>query len=85
MTRMDDRDLLQRIILDPAVLTGKPVIRGTRLSVEYILNQLAHGSTFAALIDEYPGLSDEDIKACLLFAGRSLGSTDFMPLTLEAA
>lgn len=59
----------------------KPVIKGTRLTVEYILNLLAHGSTSEEILHEYEGLTQEDIQACLLFATRSLKDTDFMPLS----
>lgn len=69
---MDDHELLKRITLNPAILAGKPVIRGTRLSVEFILNILAHGATIDEILEEYEGLSRDDIKACLLFAGESL-------------
>jgi len=82
---MSDRDLLERISIDPRVMVGKPVIRGTRLTVEYILNLLAHGMSVDEIIDEYPGLSLEDIQACILFATRSLENITFMPLTLEMA
>ena len=82
---MTDQALLERITLNPAVMTGKPVIRGTRLSVEFILGQLAHGATTAEIIAEYKGLTLEDIQACLLFAGESLSRTDFMPLVVEPA
>jgi uncharacterized protein (DUF433 family) len=79
-TAMRDEQLLNRIILDPKVLVGKPVIKGTRLSVEYILNLLAHGTTAEEITQEYEGLTREDIQACLLFATRSLENTSFMPL-----
>ncbi|MBF2009429.1 MAG: DUF433 domain-containing protein [Chlorogloeopsis fritschii C42_A2020_084] len=80
---MTDQQLLERIVLNPKVLVGKPVIRGTRLSVEYILNLLAHGATVAEIIEEYEGLSPEDIQACILFASKSLSNTTFMPLGVE--
>lgn len=80
---MTDQQLLERIELDPKVMLGKPVIKGTRLTVEYVLNLLAHGATPAEILAEYAGLSSEDIQACILFATKSLGSTDFMPLTVE--
>lgn len=80
---MTDEKLLERIIMDPEVLVGKPVIKGTRLSVESILNQLAHGATLEELLEEYPGLPKADVQACLLFASRSLDNTDFMPLMAE--
>jgi uncharacterized protein (DUF433 family) len=82
---MTDEQLLERITLNPIVMTGKPVIRGTRLTVEYILNLLAHGATEAEIRAEYEGLTTEDLKACLLFAARSLEDTAFMPLATKAA
>jgi uncharacterized protein (DUF433 family) len=80
---MKDEQLLKRITINPKVMVGKPVIRGTRLTVEYILNLLAHGAMVAEILEEYEGLSQEDIQACLLFATKSLGNTTFMPLTAE--
>lgn len=75
---MKDQQLLERITFDPKVMTGKPIIRGTRLTVEFILNLLAHGATFPEILAEYEGLTQEDIQACLLFAAHSLENTSFM-------
>ncbi len=80
---MKDELLLERISVNPKVMVGKPVIRDTRLTVEFILNLLAHGATIPEILDEYKGLTPEDIQACLLFAGKSLSRTEFMPLVLE--
>lgn len=80
---MKDELLLERITLNPKVMVGKPVIRGTRLTVEYILNLLAHGTTAAEILAEYKGLTEEDIQACILFATKSLENTTFMPLAME--
>jgi uncharacterized protein (DUF433 family) len=80
---MTDQQLLERITLDPTVMAGKPVIKGTRLTVGFILNLLAHGATAAEIIKEYEGLTEEDIQACFLFAKDSLEQTDFMPLVTE--
>lgn len=82
---MSDQQLLERITLDPQIMVGKPVIKGTRLTVEYIVNLLAHGATVQEILEEYDGLTNEDIQACLLFATRSLESTTFMPLATETA
>ena len=82
---MKDELLLERITVNPKVMVGKPVIRGTRITVEFILNLLAHGSTITEILDEYNGLALEDIQACLLFARESLSRTEFMPLVLETA
>ena len=80
---MKDQELLVRITINPKVMVGKPVIRGTRLTVEYILNLLAHGATVTEIISEYKGLTKEDIQACILFATKSLENTTFMPLAVE--
>lgn len=62
---MSDEQLLERIASDPAVLCGKPVIQGTRLSVEFILGLLPHGATADEILEEYPRLTAEDLQACL--------------------
>ena len=72
---MQDQQLLERITLYPQVMVGKPVIKGTRLTVAYILNLLAHGATSAEILAEYDGLTQEDMQACLLFAARTLENT----------
>jgi uncharacterized protein (DUF433 family) len=80
---MNDQQMLERISLNPKVMGGKPVIKGTRITVEYILNLLAHGATFAEILNEYGGLIQEDIQACILFATKSLENTTFMPMVVE--
>ena len=81
----EDVKLLQRIVCDSKVMAGKPVIRGTRLSVDHVLNLLAHGSTVDEILAEYDGLAREDIQACFLFATKSLADSTFMPLRAEPA
>jgi uncharacterized protein (DUF433 family) len=81
---MKDTELLERITVNPKVMAGKPVIRGTRLTVEYILNLLAHGATPEEILEEYTGLTHEDLQACLLFATKALENTAFMPLAMES-
>ncbi|MBI2331558.1 MAG: DUF433 domain-containing protein, partial [Chloroflexi bacterium] len=78
---MTDKKLLERIAINPKVMTGKPVIKGTRLTVEFILNLMAHGATIQEIIDEYKGLTQLDIQACILFATKALENTVFMPLS----
>jgi uncharacterized protein (DUF433 family) len=79
---MSDDQLLSRITVSPRVMVGKAVIKGTRLTVEYILGLLAHGATVAEILAEYDGLTPEDIQACFLFASKSLQDTSFMPLAV---
>ncbi len=64
---MNENQLLERIAINPKVMIGKPVIKGTRLTVEHILKQLALGVTSYEILQEYEGLKTEDIQACLLF------------------
>ena len=80
---MKDEKLLERIVINPKVMGGKPVIRGIRLTVEYILNLLAHGAKAEEILQEYKGLTQDDIRACLLFATKALENTEFMPLAVE--
>jgi uncharacterized protein (DUF433 family) len=68
-----------RIVLDPAVLAGKPVIRGTRLSVEFIIGLMADGWSEADILGEYPGISHDDIAACLAYARDVLRSEEVYP------
>jgi uncharacterized protein (DUF433 family) len=63
-----------RIILDPQVLAGKPIIRGTRIAVELVLEMLGAGWTEADLLRNYPHLTHADILACLQYASASLSS-----------
>lgn len=60
--------LKQRIEADPGIMLGKPVVRGTRITVELILRKLSEGATEAELLDAYPGLTHQDIRAVLAYA-----------------
>ncbi len=82
---MTDKKLLERIAINSKMMTGKPVIKGTRLTVEFILNLMAHGATIQDITSEYKGLTQEDIQACILFASKTLENTVFMPLTIDTA
>jgi uncharacterized protein (DUF433 family) len=80
---MEKNKLLHRIVVNPKVMVGKPVIRGTRLTVQHILGLLAHGATMDDILQEYNGLAREDIQACLLFAVEALENTTFSPLIVK--
>ena len=68
-----------RIVLDPAILAGKPVIRGTRLSVDFIIGLMADGWSEADILRNYPGLTREDLAACLAYARDVLKSEKVYP------
>lgn len=67
------------IVLDPAILTGKPVIRGTRVSVDFIIGLMADGWTEPDILRNYPGLTHDDIAACLAYARDILRSEKVYP------
>ncbi len=69
---MTEAKLLKRIVVDPKIMLGKPVIRGTRLPVEIIVEKLAYGETLEDLKEDYPFLTDEDVRAALLYAAKRI-------------
>ena len=75
--------MLDRIVIDPKVMVGKPVIKGTRLTVQYITGLLARGESVDEILQEYKGLTREDVLACLLFATEAVEDSTFVPLPLE--
>jgi uncharacterized protein (DUF433 family) len=70
----------ERIAIDPAVMTGKPVIRGTRITVELILRKLAEGATEADLLEDYPHLTTEDIRAAVAYGAASVAHEEVVLL-----
>jgi uncharacterized protein (DUF433 family) len=73
-------DWQERIELNPEILTGKPVVKGTRLAVEFIIDLLAQGWSEEAILNSYPGLAPEDIRACLNYASALLHAEKVYPL-----
>jgi uncharacterized protein (DUF433 family) len=72
-------DLLNRIEIDPQVMVGKPIIRGTRITVELILEKLAGGVSWDEILKSHPRLQREDIAAALEFAAKSLAADGYVP------
>jgi uncharacterized protein (DUF433 family) len=75
-----DGQLYERISLDPRVMVGKPVIRGTRIPVEMIVRMLAQGIPECEILREYPRLQPEDIRAALAYAAQVLANEEVLPL-----
>jgi uncharacterized protein (DUF433 family) len=71
----------ERIQIDPKVMLGKPVIRGTRVPVELILRKLAEGATEADLLDGYPGLAAADIRAAIAYGADAVAHEETFELT----
>jgi len=73
-------DWRERIVVDPKVLVGKPVIKGTRISVEFVVDLLARGWTTEQILNEYDHLTLVDIRACLSYASEMLKTERVFPL-----
>lgn len=69
-----------RIEISPKIMLGKPVIRGTRIPVELILRKLGEGATEAELLDAYPRLTREDIRAAMIYAANALAHEENVPV-----
>lgn len=78
-----EEQLLNRIVVNPKVMTGKPVIKGTRIPVEQILKLLAQGLSSDDILKDYPHLKKDDIMAALLYAAKIMGKEEVYPLTAE--
>jgi uncharacterized protein (DUF433 family) len=80
---MDETKLLQRININPKIFSGKPIIRGRRLAVEHVLGMLAAGDTPQTILEGYPWLEPEDLRACLVYARRMVGHERIEMVSLE--
>jgi uncharacterized protein (DUF433 family) len=74
-------DWRERIVVDPEVLVGKPVIKGTRLAVELIVDLMAQGWSEEQILENYPGITHEDLQACLGYASALLHAERVYPLS----
>ena len=74
-------ELLNRIVIDPKIMVGKPVIKGTRIPVEIILKKLAQNINTKEILEDFPRLTKEDIKAAIMYAGSLVENTEVFPLT----
>ena len=74
----------ERIVVNPKIMAGKPVIRGTRIPVDAIIRRLAEGMSVKEILEEYPNLSKEDIKAALEYAAKVVSGEEVIPLVEKA-
>lgn len=82
---MSETDLLKRITVDSRIFGGKPIVRGRQLAVEHVLGMLAAGDTTLTLLEAYPWLEADDVRACLLYTRKVVGEEYFEPLVVEMA
>jgi len=81
---MDEQKLLERITVNPRIFDGKPIVRGRRLAVEHVLGMLGAGDSVETILEGYPWLEVEDIRACLIYARRLVGHERIEPLLIES-
>ena len=82
---MEGNDLLQRIISNPEIFGGKPIIRGLRISVEMVLDLLSQSVTVQQLLKDFPDLEEEDIRACLAYAKAIMADEEIEVLHLKSS
>lgn len=82
---MTEEDLLQRVTANPAILGGKPIVRGMRIPVELILGLLSQGESVEGILDDYPDLEREDIRACLAYARAAIAGDRLEAVHVGAA
>ena len=78
---LDDLTLMERIVVHPEICHGKPRVKGTRIFISIVLDWLAEGSTFEEIIDAYPSLTKEDIKAILVYSRKLIDNQKIIALT----
>ena len=77
-----EEKLFQRIVVNPKIMGGKPIVKGTRITVEQVLKMLAQGLTTQEILKDYPHLSKDDISAVLLYAAKIASEEEVYPVTV---
>ncbi|MBI2971443.1 MAG: DUF433 domain-containing protein [Candidatus Aenigmarchaeota archaeon] len=78
-----EKDFMKRIVVDPKIMVGKPIIKGTRITVEAIVRRAAQGMTFDEILEDYPYITKEDIKAALFYAERLVAGEEIFPVIVD--
>jgi uncharacterized protein (DUF433 family) len=78
-------ELLERIEINPEIMLGKPVVRGTRITVEIILEKIAAGCLIEEILEEYPRLARKDVLAAVAYARQAIGTDEIIPRVRMAA
>ena len=75
-------ELLERIVVNPKIMGGKPIVKGTRITVEQVLKMLAQGLSVDEILKDYPHLSKDDVAAVLFYAAKVAGEEEIYPVTV---
>ena len=78
-----EEELLERIVVNPKVMGGKPIVKGTRITVEQVLKMLSQGLTTEEILKDYPHLSKDDVAAVLLYAAKVTAEEEIYPVTIS--
>jgi uncharacterized protein (DUF433 family) len=78
-----EKDFMNRIVVNPKVMVGKPVIKGTRITVEAVVRRVADGMTFDEILEDYPYITKDDIKAALLYAESLVAGEEIFPAIIN--
>ena len=78
-----EKDFMKRIVVDPKIMVGKPVIKGTRITVEAIVRRVAEGMNFDEILEDYPYITKEDIRAALLYAQSLVAGEEIFPVIID--
>jgi len=78
-----EKDYINRIVVNPRIMVGKPIIKGTRITVEAIVRRAAEGMTFDEILKDYPYITKEDIKSALLYAESLVAGEDVFPAIVD--
>lgn len=73
-------EMEERIVVNPKIMVGKPIIRGTRIPVDAILKRLADGMSVGEILEEYPNLTGEDIRAALRYVAEVVAGEEIIPI-----
>ncbi len=84
MNMISEQKLLERILIDPRIFGGKPIIRGRRIAVEHVLGMMAAGDSVETILEGYPWMEPDDIRACIAYAHRLVEHERVEPLMLES-
>jgi uncharacterized protein (DUF433 family) len=77
-----EKELLERIVINPKIMCGKPIVKGTRITVEQVLKLLSQGLTLKEILKDYPHLSKDDVAAVLLYAAKVAGEEEVYPVII---
>jgi len=77
-----EEELLERIVVNPKIMGGKPIVKGTRITVEQVLKMLAQGLSVDEILKDYPHLSKDDVAAVLFYAAKVAGEEEIYPVTV---